>query len=1450
MAKDVRFNIKLNVDGKDVVVQASTNVKELADNLGLVHDNVTAADKAFMRWSQSVMAIQSIQQSVNQLNSALQGITAESMSFGKSMKAANTMAGKDAAGFSKLKEQVTELSKSIPIARDELANGLYMVISNGVPEDNWISYLESSAKASVGGLADLQKVVTVTSTLIKNYGLSWDAAAEIQDKIQLTAKNGVTSFEQLADALPSVAGSAAQLGISIDELMAVFATCTGVTGNTAEVSTQLGAVLKSLISPSAEAAKAAEAMGIKFDAAAIKEAGGLENFLTILDKSIKDYSARTGELSETIYANLFGSARALRLLTPITNSVSDKFSENVDTMKDSAGTIDTAFTEMSSTAGAAIQKIKNKFGELTDFVAPVAGYAMPMLNFAATLGTIALSAESMRRSLVMLTGGMVRFTQATALGRAAALLWNATAVRMNAIVKLLSASFKGAAVSARTLKLAIEGLLIVGGVTAAWVALTEILSLFTSESGKATIASEALSEAEDAFKNKLAETKMAVDDDIKKLEQLISTKADTTEEVKNLNERYGELLGTYQTGAEWLTTLKDKSDEYCQQLAIEAKTDTIRRKIFEKNAELMMIAEKKRRLEEAGKATRKMTVSNNGVEEAEITVMTPEYREVVEDERKLQSAVNELQGEFDIASAAAEKHRRQLKETQQTTQQTAQTVDVLKRSYTELGEAIEEQKKKVGRLAGVEGKESEAKAEAKKLREMEARYKALGKKYGLDKSGGANKRHIIADPKTLEELRTNIELTKKKLTDADTAEQKQLREQIRLWQKKVDAIELAQKKATLPVGAVDQSNKVDTTKIQTESEAKDVLEYLNAVKKVTTEKEKIADLDRQIVAVELRQAELLRPTAGMLQSLYGNKTIKVNVEQGSVNLPQIPADDKVIKVNVEQGNVNLPEIPADDKVIKVNVEQGSVNLPQIPADDKVIKVNVEQGNVNLPEIPADDKVIKVNVEQGDTETRPLEILQAIDNELNYQRALRKTATAENLTQIDEIISRLETLKSYTENVGVINMDNSALQNYDQLNIKLSFYRDQLKKALPSARPIILQHIKDLEEIEARWQAADKAATINPNIGNISTLKEINDAISFYSERQQKEDAAQIQKTQAIIDQLTAKKTAIEIGVKLPSLQREVAEIMALTGREYTLKIKGMGFDSLIDKVRELNKLLSNPNLGKEQRAQLMRLRDSYADFAKEAAQSFSTYRKGWEGIKGIGNGIQGITDALEGNGSAWEKATAVVDGFLQIYDGISSVVEMVNTLTAATNLQTAAKTQETTATAMNTAAVATETTAIASDTAAAATNTAVKSGQAIAGATASGASMPFPYNLIAIAAGIAAVIAALSMISGFATGGVVGGNSPTGDRVLARVNSGEMILNKRQQQRLLYILNGGALSAGLTPAMPKPQRVDLNVNALQSQLKPYEVRVSGSLKGRGRDLVATIELEKNHNKRS
>lgn len=61
---------------------------------------------------------------------------------------------------------------------------------------------------------------------------------------------------------------------------------------------------------------------------------------------------------------------------------------------------------------------------------------------------------------------------------------------------------------------------------------------------------------------------------------------------------------------------------------------------------------------------------------------------------------------------------------------------------------------------------------------------------------------------------------------------------------------------------------------------------------------------------------------------------------------------------------------------------------------------------------------------------------------------------------------------------------------------------------------------------------------------------------------------------------------------------------------------------------------------------------------------------------------------------------------------------------------------------------------------------------------------------------IASVISQIHSLSGYAEGGIIGGNSYTGDRVLARVNSGEMILNHAQQARLFDMINMGSVGGG------------------------------------------------------
>ena len=96
-------------------------------------------------------------------------------------------------------------------------------------------------------------------------------------------------------------------------------------------------------------------------------------------------------------------------------------------------------------------------------------------------------------------------------------------------------------------------------------------------------------------------------------------------------------------------------------------------------------------------------------------------------------------------------------------------------------------------------------------------------------------------------------------------------------------------------------------------------------------------------------------------------------------------------------------------------------------------------------------------------------------------------------------------------------------------------------------------------------------------------------------------------------------------------------------------------------------------------------------------------------------------------------------------------------------------------------------------------------GQIILGfaqASASASSMG-PWGWLAfIGAGLAALATTLTMIKNmqqFEYGGVVGGNSYHGDKVLARLNSGERVLTKKQNDKLNRLLDSGGLSSGNSP---------------------------------------------------
>ena len=117
--------------------------------------------------------------------------------------------------------------------------------------------------------------------------------------------------------------------------------------------------------------------------------------------------------------------------------------------------------------------------------------------------------------------------------------------------------------------------------------------------------------------------------------------------------------------------------------------------------------------------------------------------------------------------------------------------------------------------------------------------------------------------------------------------------------------------------------------------------------------------------------------------------------------------------------------------------------------------------------------------------------------------------------------------------------------------------------------------------------------------------------------------------------------------------------------------------------------------------------------------------------------------------------------------------------------------------------------------------------QSIAGATASGAATG-PAAIFTtpafIATAVGGVLSAFAAIPKFADGGIVGGTSYYGDKLLAMVNSGEAVFNRDQQKTLYNAVGGGGVTqvpyiaearisgADLKIALKRQDKIDNRIN--------------------------------------
>ena len=195
-----------------------------------------------------------------------------------------------------------------------------------------------------------------------------------------------------------------------------------------------------------------------------------------------------------------------------------------------------------------------------------------------------------------------------------------------------------------------------------------------------------------------------------------------------------------------------------------------------------------------------------------------------------------------------------------------------------------------------------------------------------------------------------------------------------------------------------------------------------------------------------------------------------------------------------------------------------------------------------------------------------------------------------------------------------------------------------------------------------------------------------------------------------------------------------------------------------------------------------------------------------QSIDGVVGAFQRLDDAFNEDASGWEKFMAVWNTLMSVMNAVvavmtvvSAIQDIMNAKNAAGNGVVLAKAAGHSATATAQAAEAGTTTALAAaETAAIAPTMGLyKAVKLLAAAQIFAAHASIPFAGPGIATGyVTAMNSLLASLMAFANGGIVGGSSFFGDHMIARVNSGEMILNKNQQKNLFDAIDQNKLGGG------------------------------------------------------
>ena len=602
MAKQIKFNVRLSLDGKEQLVSATTNLRDLRRALGGARQGSERLKKSLLNFNQTVDAVRNVSDAVGRLAgqlrdyaaqsaraSQLTGLTGEALSdFRAEASAVASTFGEDVAG---VMQAANSLSRAFGISASEALS---------LVRDGFVG------GANAGG--DFLSTLKEYPRYFKEAGL------------------GAESFVALT-------ANAAREGIFSDKGVDAIKE-----GNLRlrEMTTATRTAL--------------EGIGLSADDVARRlEAGSATTF-----DIMREVSARLRELPPdaaavgAALADIFGGPGEDAGLEYI-KSLADVKLSMADVL-DEADAVSLSMGRQAEVSG----RLRSAISGVADAATGLYARLAPALDVGAQIGMTLSGVAALTGAFKALNVQAALHAARSAAAGAASLILTGRLGAAGAAVRVLSGAMRTGAFSATAFKVALRGLLTATGIGLAITAVTMAVEHFTAAADEAVEAVSDTADATGAYRRAAAEAKAAIDAETRSLGELIRQGADAADAVARLNERYGEALGVHQTAAEWYDVLTRKSRDYVRQIGYEAQARLLASRLAEKQIQLESNFERRRELWRRGEAQTQQHVLNLATGKGEtVGVDTKAYAALKDEARRLIPALGELERQLRLAEQGA-----------------------------------------------------------------------------------------------------------------------------------------------------------------------------------------------------------------------------------------------------------------------------------------------------------------------------------------------------------------------------------------------------------------------------------------------------------------------------------------------------------------------------------------------------------------------------------------------------------------------------------------------------------------------------------------------------------------------------------------------------------------------------------------------------------------------------